>query len=138
MQPGESISMTYDYDAVIQSSSITSGDESVYFVNDTTASITLYNTRESSKTLAQVLADATRIDRIENIFGFPKRDSFLEDEYTDLKTLGDNMDKLLASMYKYNATISSIVDDYKDLASQCETMAKLKSNNEPEQPERNP
>lgn len=71
-----------------------------------------------------------RIERIERVLGIGPRQPDLEQEYPDLKVLGDQMDRAIQELNQSIAqTISNIVGAYEDFARECEVMEKLKSEN---------
>ena len=74
-----------------------------------------------------------RIERLEKTIGITSRRPRLENEYPDLKELGDQMDNVIDTINTtVSKAISRIADAYNRLEDECKIMEKLKSNNDPE------
>lgn len=72
-----------------------------------------------------------RLDRIERAIGVTQRRRTLEENYPELKDLGDQMDEAIDEMSASIArAISKVTKAYDEFVGECEIMEKLKSEND--------
>lgn len=72
-----------------------------------------------------------RIQRLEHLLGVTGRNPILEEQYPELKDVGEHMDQEVDRIWRESANqVSDITAQYQVLVKECELMNKLKENND--------